>query len=156
MEYSLVSRSIETAVLPTCRRLGIGVTAYGVLSRGLLSSAANARRYAAGQDFRVYSPRFQGDNLAANLALITAFEDLARSLRASPAELALAWVFAQGTDIVPLIGARKRAQLTEALTALARSFAARDLDAAAQIFAGTVAGERYNAHGMMMLDSEKA
>src|SRR5689334_1292717 len=117
IEYSLISRGIESDILKTCRELGIGVTAYGVLSRGLISGHWSKDRSAA-QDFRAMSPRFQGENLDANLALVNSLRKIAGDIGATPAQIAIAWVAAQGNDIVPLVGARRRERLTEALGAL--------------------------------------
>ena len=152
IEYGLMTRGIEAEILPTLRELGIGMTAYGVLSRGLLSGSAPA----GPKDFRAMSPRFQGDNLARNQKLIDALGKVAQRMRVTPAQIAIAWVLHQGSDIVPLIGARKRTQLAESLKALELRLESSDL---AQIEAampkGAVAGERYNEHGMQSLDSER-
>jgi aryl-alcohol dehydrogenase-like predicted oxidoreductase len=152
IEYSLASRGIETEILPTLRELGIGVTAYGVLSRGLFTGSAPT----GPKDFRAISPRFQGENLARNQKLVEALGKVAQRLRATPAQVAIAWVLHQGSDIVPLIGSRKRTQLAESLKALELRFDPMDL---AQIEAamprGAVAGERYPEHGMRALDSER-
>src|SRR4030095_11979847 len=117
IEYSLISRGIESDILKTCRELGIGVTAYGVLSRGLISGHWSKDRSAA-QDFRAMSPRFQGENLDANLALVNSLRRIADDVGATPAQIAIAWVAAQGKDIVPLVRARRRDRLTEALGAI--------------------------------------
>src|SRR5690349_14389535 len=110
IEYSLVSRGIEDEILPVCRELGIGITAYGVLSRGLISG-----HWAKGQEsgYRAASPRFQDGNIDKNLALVERLRAVAEDLGISVAQTAIAWVAAQGTDIVPLIGARTRARLAE-------------------------------------------
>ena len=117
IEYSLLSRGIEDDILPTCRELGIGVTAYGVLSRGLISGHWSKDK-SGQQDFRQMSPRFQGANLDANLALVETLRAISGDLGVSVAQVAIAWVAAQGNDIVPLVGARRRDRLTEALGAL--------------------------------------
>ncbi|QEX23660.1 aldo/keto reductase [Hypericibacter adhaerens] len=152
IEYSLASRGIEAEILPTLRELGISVTAYGVLSRGLLSGS----KPTGAKDFRAMSPRFQGENLVRNQALVDALAKVAQRLRITPAQLAIAWVLHQGSDIIPLIGARKRTQLEESLKALEIRLDPADL---AQIEAampkGAVAGDRYPAHGMQSLDSER-
>ncbi|MDB5455326.1 MAG: aldo/keto reductase, partial [Caulobacter sp.] len=116
IEYSLISRDIEASVLPTLRELGIGMTAYGVLSRGLISGhwTKDAAKAQAG-DFRAFSPRFQGDNVDKNLALVEALRALAAAKGVSVAQIAIAWVAAQGDDIVPLVGARTRERLAESL-----------------------------------------
>ncbi|MEU4222830.1 aldo/keto reductase [Nonomuraea sp. NPDC026600] len=155
IEYSLLSRGIEAEILPTCRELGIGITAYGVLSRGLLSGHWSKDRALAGNDFRALSPRFSGDNLAHNLTLVEALRDLAEAKGATVAQLAIGWVHAQGSDIVPLVGARRRDRLAEALGALDVTLTAEDLTRVqAAIPAGAAAGERYAAPQMAHLDSE--
>jgi aryl-alcohol dehydrogenase-like predicted oxidoreductase len=156
IEYSLISRGIEAAILPACRELGIGITAYGVLSRGLISGHWSTERSAAAKDFRSQSPRFATDNLAHNLALVDALRSVAERKGASVAEIAIAWVAAQGKDIVPLVGARRRDRLTEALGASNVILQAGDLAAIEHaIPAGAAAGDRYPAMQMAHLDSEK-
>jgi len=155
IEYSIISRGIEEKILPTCRELGIGITAYGVLSRGLISGHWTKGRAGTG-DFRAYSPRFQGENVDRNLALVEALREVASSLNISVAQLAIAWVAAHGNDIVPLIGARRREQLKEALGSqtvrLAEAQLSRIERAAPK---GAAAGQRYAAAQMAHLDSEK-
>jgi aryl-alcohol dehydrogenase-like predicted oxidoreductase len=107
IEYSLASRGIEAGILPVCRELGIGITAYGVLSRGLISGHWSRERSAAEKGFRGVSPRFQGENLEKNLALVEQLRVVAKEIGASVAQVAIAWVAAQGDDIVPLIGGRR-------------------------------------------------
>jgi aryl-alcohol dehydrogenase-like predicted oxidoreductase len=155
IEYSLVSRGIEEAILPVCRELGIGITAYGVLSRGLISG--HWTKAPVGQtDFRGMSPRFQGENLDRNLALVDALRGVAEKKDVSVAQIAIAWVAAQGKDIVPLIGARRRDRLAEALAALDVTLDAADIAAIEQaVPKGSAAGDRYNAHQMASLDSER-
>jgi aryl-alcohol dehydrogenase-like predicted oxidoreductase len=155
IEYSLVSRGIEDDILPTLRELGIAVTAYGVLSRGLISG--HWQKDAAGKgDFRAMSPRFQGENVERNLALVEALRKVAHSKGVSVAQIAIAWVAAQGDDIVPLVGARRRDRLTEALGALDVKLDAADLAAIGEaVPKGAAAGERYAAAQMAHLDSEK-
>ncbi|MFG2841962.1 aldo/keto reductase [Kitasatospora sp. NPDC048296] len=156
IEYSLLSRSIEAAVLPAARELGIGITAYGVLSRGLLSGHWDQDRPLAGTDFRGQSPRFQGDNLTHNLTLVEALRQVATAKGASVAQVAIAWAASRGEDIVPLIGARRRERLTEALGALDVTLTAEDLAAIeAAVPAGAAAGDRYAAAQMANLDSER-
>jgi aryl-alcohol dehydrogenase-like predicted oxidoreductase len=116
IEYSLVSRGIEDFVLPVVRELGIGITAYGVLSRGLISGHWKQDNLAGG-DFRAFRPRFQDANIDTNLALVGALREVAQAKGMSVAQVAIAWVSAQGDDIVPLVGARRRDRLTEALGA---------------------------------------
>lgn len=155
IEYSLVSRGIEAAILPACRELGIGITAYGVLSRGLISGHWGAQAAQAG-DFRGLSPRFQAENLAQNLALVEALRTVAGAKGATPAQAAIAWVMAQGPDIVPLVGARRRDRLAEALGAADLLLTPGDLAAIEQaVPRGAVAGDRYPAAQMTMLDSER-
>jgi aryl-alcohol dehydrogenase-like predicted oxidoreductase len=155
IEYSLISRGIEDEILPTLRELGIGVTAYGVLSRGLISG--HWQKDAAGKgDFRAMSPRFQGENVDRNLALVEALRKIAEVRGVSVAQIAIAWVAAQGDDIVPLVGARRRDRLTEALGALDVKLTGDDLAAIEQaVPKGAAAGERYAAAQMAHLDSEK-
>ncbi|MEV7599500.1 aldo/keto reductase [Kitasatospora sp. NPDC089797] len=156
IEYSLLTRSIEAAVLPAARELGIGITAYGVLSRGLLSGHWSPDRPLADTDFRGASPRFQGENLAHNLALVEALRTVADAKGASVAQVAIAWVASRGEDIVPLIGARRRDRLTEALGALDVTLTPADLTAIeAAVPAGAAAGDRYAAAQMARLDSER-
>jgi aryl-alcohol dehydrogenase-like predicted oxidoreductase len=155
IEYSLMSRGIEQKILPTTRELGIGITAYGVLSRGLLSG----RLPAAGSkgDLRVVRmPRFQQGNVEQNMRLVDALREIGREQGATPAQLALAWVRSRGNDILPVIGARRREQLKESLGALDLKLAAADLariDAA--VSPDLTAGTRYDAPQMAHLDSEE-
>ncbi|MFF4618481.1 aldo/keto reductase [Nonomuraea jabiensis] len=152
LEYSLLSRGIERDILPACRELGVSVTAYGVLLSGHWSKD---REMAAG-DFRAVSPRFSGDNLAHNLALVDALRGLAEAKGATVAQLAIAWVLAQGEEIIPLVGARRRERLAEALGALDVSLSAEDLAAIeAVVPEGAAAGSRYAEAQMSMLDSER-
>lgn len=154
IEYSLMSRSLETDILPTVRALGIGVTAYGVLSRGLLSGK-HAQAPAA-YDFRAHFPRFQGENLQRNLTLVEALHAIAREKGATPAQLAIAWVLSRGRDILPLIGARTREQLREAIGAIDITLNTSELDRIDRaVPADQVAGTRYGAAQMAMLDSER-
>ena len=138
-----IARGIESDILKTCRELGIGITAYGVLARGLISGHWSKERSAV-QDFRQMSPRFQGSNLDANLALVESLRAIAAEVGASPAQVAIAWVAAQGNDIVPLVGARRRDRLTEALGALDVKLTPAHLAALAKAFPpGAAAGARY-------------
>lgn len=156
IEYSLFSRSLEAAILPTCRELGIGITAYGVLSRGLLSGHWSKERAGAQRDFRSFSPRFGGENLDQNLALVEALRKIAEAKGATVAQLAIGWVLARGAEIVPLIGARRRDRLAEALGALDLTLSPADLaQIEAAIPAGAAAGDRYNPQQMALLDSER-
>ncbi|MFD5917085.1 aldo/keto reductase [Kitasatospora sp. NPDC058201] len=155
IEYSLISRSVEAEILPTARELGIGVTAYGVLSRGLLSGHWQNDRALSGTDFRGHSPRFQGDNLTHNLRLVEALRAVAAERGASVAQVAIAWVASRGEDVVPLVGARRRNRLTEALGSLDVTLTGADLAAIeAAVPAGSAAGDRYAAAQMAHLDSE--
>ena len=156
IEYSLISRGIEAAILPACRELGIAVTAYGVLSRGLISGHWSKDRGTDARDFRQHSPRFQGDNLERNLVLVDLLRQLADTRGCSVAQLAIAWVLARGDDIVPLVGARTRERLHEALGALQVTLSADDLAAIERaVPPGAAAGDRYAAAQMAMLDSER-
>ncbi|MER6277384.1 aldo/keto reductase [Streptomyces sp900105245] len=156
IEYSLISRGIERDILPTTRELGIGVTAYGVLSRGLISGHFSRDRQLAAGDFRAHSPRFQGDNLQHNLNLVDALRKIAEQKGASVAQIAIAWVLSRGEDIVPLIGARSRERLTESLGALDVTLDAADLAAIEEaVPADAAAGDRYPTAQMAHLDSER-
>ena len=155
IEYSLLSRGIEAAILPTCRELGIGVTAYGVLSRGLLGGHWDRTTVAKG-DYRTHSPRFQDGHVERNLALADALRQVADAKGASVAQIAIAWVAAQGQDIVPLVGARRRDRLAEALGALELTLTEADLAAIERAVPKDAAsGERYPAALMANLDSER-
>ncbi|GAB3451174.1 aldo/keto reductase [Streptomonospora sediminis] len=155
IEYSLVSRGIEESILPTARELGIGVTAYGVLSRGLLSGHWNSDRTTAPGDFRAFSPRFQGENLQHNLALAEALGAVAHAKGMTTAQAAIAWVAARGEDIVPLVGARRRDRLAEALGAAQVGLGPAEIAEIEQaVPAGAAAGERYPEPLMGSLASE--
>lgn len=154
IEYSLVSRDIERKILPVLRELGIGVTAYGVLSRGLISGHWQRGKTGPG-DFRTHLPRFQQDNVDRNLALVDALRQVARRLGATVAQVAIAWVMAQGRNIVPLIGARQQDRLTEALGALSLTLGAAECEAIeAAMPPHAAAGTRYSTEHMAHLDSE--
>ncbi|HEY0699336.1 MAG TPA: aldo/keto reductase, partial [Micromonospora sp.] len=156
IEYSLLSRDIEAAILPTARELGIGITAYGVLSRGLLSGHWRADRETDRRDFRSTSPRFQGGNLASNLKLVEELRAVADPLGASVAQVAIAWVAAQGDDVVPLVGARRRDRLAESLGATALTLDAETLARIERaVPPGAAAGARYPESHLAALDSEK-
>ncbi|MFZ2018347.1 MAG: aldo/keto reductase [Methyloceanibacter sp.] len=155
IEYSLISRGIESEILPTCRDLGIGITAYGVLSRGLISGHWSKAREGE-RGFRATAPRFQGGNLDANLALVEKLRVIADPMGVSVAQIAIAWVAAQGDDIVPLIGARRRDRLNEALGALDVTLSPEDLAALARaVPADAAKGERYPTSALAFMDSEK-
>lgn len=156
IEYSLVSRGIEAEILPVARELGIGITAYGVLSRGLLSDSLRPGQQFAPSDFRAHSPRFQGENLDANLRLVDALAKIAAEHQVSVAQLAIAWVLSRGTDIVPLIGARKPGRWAEAVAAVDIRLSDAELATIeAAVPAEQVAGGRYAPAQMAMLDSER-
>ncbi|MGW7083602.1 aldo/keto reductase [Streptomyces sp. NPDC054871] len=159
IEYSLISRGIEQQILPTVSQLGIGITAYGVLSRGLISGHFTRDRKLAANDFRAMSPRFQGENLDRNLDLVDALRKVAEQKGVSVAQTAIAWVLAQGprhdAAIVPLVGARRRDRLAEALGALDVTLDETDLAAIEQaVPAGAASGARYPEAQMAHLDSE--
>ena len=155
IEYSLISRGIEATILPACRELGIAVTAYGVLSRGLISGHFSADRELAPNDFRAHSPRFTGANRARNLALVEALREIAAAQGATVAQVAIAWALHRGEDIVALVGARTREHLREALGALEVELRADDAAAIERaVPPGAAAGDRYPEAQMAMLDSE--
>ena len=155
IEYSLVSRGVENNILNTCRELGIGVTAYGVLARGLISG--HWTKSIGGQgDFRKASPRFAEDNLDRNLALVEALRSVAQELDVTVAQAAIAWVGSRGADIVPLVGARTRTRLAEALGAATLELTVDQLDRIeVAVPSAQVAGARYPAAQMAVLDSER-
>jgi aryl-alcohol dehydrogenase-like predicted oxidoreductase len=156
IEYSLFSRGIESEILPACRHLGVGITAYGVLSRGLLSGHWGKDRAVVRGDFRSYSPRFVGPNLENNLSVVEKLRGFAKKRNATVAQIAVAWVIARGTDIVPLVGARKRDQLTESLGALDVALSPDECREIEQMIpAGSAAGERYLPQVLTHMDSER-
>jgi aryl-alcohol dehydrogenase-like predicted oxidoreductase len=156
IEYSLLSRGIEKEILPTARELGIGITAYGVLGRGLISGHWSKESGNAPRDFRSFSPRFSGGNLDRNLQLVEALRAIAADKGVTVAQVAIGWALTRGSDIVPLIGARRRDRLTESLAALELILTPDDLARIERaIPAGAAAGDRYDAHQMALLDSEK-
>lgn len=155
IEYSLLSRGIEAEILPTCRQLGVGVTAYGVLSRGLLSGHWTTERGTNLSDFRTHLPRFSGENLDRNLDLIEALRLVAENKGVTAAQIAIAWVLSRGEEVVPLVGARRREQLDESLAASAVKLTADDLARIEQaIPPDAAAGDRYPKQQMDLLDSE--
>ncbi|TAD88030.1 MAG: aldo/keto reductase [Alphaproteobacteria bacterium] len=155
IEYSLLSRGIEADILPTARRLGIGITAYGVLSRGLISGHWQAQSLPP-SDFRAWSPRFQAGAVEQNLALVEALRAVAAAQGVSVAQLAIAWVLAQGEDIVPLVGARRPDRLAEALGALSLTLSDQDRTAIeAAMPAAAAVGSRYPEAMMAHMDSER-
>jgi aryl-alcohol dehydrogenase-like predicted oxidoreductase len=155
IEYSLLSRGIEDGILATCRELGVGITAYGVLSRGLISGRWRTEQLGGARDWRAHSPRFQGENLRKNLALVEALRTVAESKGCTVTQLAIAWVLSRGADIVPLIGARHRERLAEALGSLQLQLTTQDVKAIERaVPKGSAAGERYPLPAMKQLDSE--
>jgi aryl-alcohol dehydrogenase-like predicted oxidoreductase len=155
IEYSLISRGIEDGVLQTTRDLGVAITAYGVLSRGLISGHWAPGGQGQG-DFRGMSPRFQAGAVEHNLALVEELRCIAEAKGVTVAQLAIAWVLAQGADIIPVIGARRRDRLAEALRSQSVVLTADDLAAIERVVPkGAAAGDRYNAHAMAALDSER-
>jgi aryl-alcohol dehydrogenase-like predicted oxidoreductase len=152
IEYSLISRTPEAAILPALEELGIGVTAYGVLSRGLLSGSKPAVQ----GDFRAHLPRFSGENFSQNEKLIDRLKQMAAERGLKPAQLAIAWVLAKGRRIIPVVGARTRAQLLESLAALRVKLTESELARIEEsIPASDIAGTRYAEPQMRMLDSEQ-
>jgi len=152
IEYAIVSRGPEKAIFPVLEELGIGVTAYGVLSRGLLSGS----KPTGGGDIRGHFPRFAGENLSHNEKIVEDLKQLAAEKGLTPAQLAIAWVLAKGRRIVPVIGARTRKQLAESLAALQAKLSAADLERIEEtILPSAIAGTRYDERQMRMLDSEK-
>jgi aryl-alcohol dehydrogenase-like predicted oxidoreductase len=157
IEYSLLSRGIEAEILPTCRELRVGVTAYGVLSRGLLGGHWSSQRTTASGDIRVRMPRFRPENLDHNLAMVAALRSVAEAKGATVAQLAIAWVLGRGQDIVPLVGTTKRDRLAEAVDALQLKLSEDDLAAIERAAPpGAAAGDRYDERQMAMLDSERS
>jgi aryl-alcohol dehydrogenase-like predicted oxidoreductase len=156
IEYSLLSRGIEAEILPVCRELGIAVTAYGILSRGLLSDSFAPDRPAAPGDLRSRFPRFSGENARHNLALVARLQTIAARSNVSVAQLAIAWVESRGTDVIALIGARRRDQLSEAVAGIELELSAAELEAIeTAVPADAVAGSRYADAQMADLDSER-
>lgn len=144
IEYSLFNRTIEQEILPTTRELGVSISAYGVLSRGLLSGSWSRDRVLSHEDKRRNGPRFTNENLEQNLALVEALRRIAREKQATVAQLAIAWVLARGDDVIPLVGSRKPEQLHESLGALGLNLRPSDiLDIEAAIPSELVAGEYY-------------
>jgi aryl-alcohol dehydrogenase-like predicted oxidoreductase len=156
IEYSLLSRGPEDEIIPVLRELGIGLTAYGVLSRGLLSGHWSPQRALEPQDFRARSPRFQGENLERNLALVERLRGVAEDQGVTVAQVAIAWALARGEDMVPLVGARRRERLHEALGALDVQLSGDDIASIEDALpAGAAAGARYGEAQMAQLDSER-
>ena len=155
IEYSLISRGIESDILPICRELGVGITAYGVLSRGLISGHWTRQRSTAPNDVRSHSPRFSAGNIDRNLQLVEQLRRVAESKNATVAQVAIAWVLSRGVDVVPLVGARRRERLTEALGAMQLTLTGDDLQQIERaVPLNAAAGDRYAAALMATLDSE--
>jgi aryl-alcohol dehydrogenase-like predicted oxidoreductase len=156
IEYSLISRGIEDEILPACRELGIAITAYGVLSRGLISGHFSAERELPANDFRAHAPRFARENRDRNLAIVETLREVADASGVTVAQVAIAWVLGRGDDIVALVGARARERLAEALGALDAGLDADDLAALERaVPPGAAAGDRYPEAQMAVLDSER-
>ncbi len=155
IEYAVITRGVEDRILPACRELGVGITAYGVLARGLISGHWVKQPPRPG-DFRGFTPRFQGENADHNLALAEELGRIALSKGATTAQIAIAWVAAQGKDIVPLVGARRRDRLAESLGALDLVLSPEDLALIEKaVPRDAAAGARYAAPQMADLDSER-
>jgi aryl-alcohol dehydrogenase-like predicted oxidoreductase len=154
--HPVADLQIEAEILPTCRLLGVGVTAYGVLSRGLLGGAWSSGRPASAGDMRAHMPRFRRENLERNLALVEALRTIAEAKGVTVAQIAIAWVLARGEDIVPLVGTTRRDRLAEAVGALELELSEDDLAAIERaVPPGAAAGGRYDERQMAMLDSER-
>jgi len=152
IEYSLMSRGIEAGLMQSARELGVALTAYGVLSRGLLSGTLPAQI----TGLRTHMPRFQGENYRRNLQLVDALSALARGKGVTPSQLAIAWVLSRGEDIVPLIGTKSRVRLAEAVAALGMRLSTAELiELERAVPAASVAGTRYASEQMAHLDSER-
>lgn len=147
VEYSLATRVLEKELLQTARELGVGIVAYGVLSRGLLSGSLSGSFDPT--DFRAHSPRFSGENFAANQQKMSTLERQAKDKGCTPAQLAIAWVLNQGTDILPLIGTTSTARLEENLAAQTIRLTKEEVNTLSEAYPeGTFAGERYAAQQM--------
>ena len=156
IEYAVVTRGVEADILPTLRHLGISLVAYGVFSRGLLTGHAPSRESVSQGDIRAHFPRFQSENLKANQQVVSRLRTIAQEKKITVAQLAVAWMLSRGKDIVPLVGARRRDQLSEALKAMEVSFSAGELAAIEDaVPVGSIAGDRYGAEQMAALDSER-
>jgi aryl-alcohol dehydrogenase-like predicted oxidoreductase len=155
IEYGLMTRSLEAEILPALRELGIAVTAYGVLARGLLGGL-KASDFSKPGDFRSHTPRFQGENLTHNLTLAEKLEAIAKAKGVSSAQLAIAWALSRGEDIIPLVGTKNRKRLAEAVQATQIKLSPNELtEIEAAVPASAVAGTRYDARHMLILDSER-
>ena len=151
-EYSLWSRDVEEGVLETCRKVGIGFVAYSPLGRGFLTGHIKRFDDLAADDFRRLSPRFQGDNLAKNLALVARIGEIAAEKGCTTSQLALAWVMAQGEDVVPIFGTKRRTYLAEDIAAASLELSAEDLRRIEEVAPrGVAAGERYPEFAMRLI-----
>jgi aryl-alcohol dehydrogenase-like predicted oxidoreductase len=150
-EYSLWTRDVEAEILPTCRELGIGFVPYSPLGRGFLSGRFKSPDDLDEGDFRRTGPRFTGENLDANLRLVTKIEEIATQKRVTPAQLALAWVLAQGEDVVPIPGTKRRKYLEENAGAVDVELTADDL-ARMDAELPAAAGARYDERGMQAVN----
>jgi aryl-alcohol dehydrogenase-like predicted oxidoreductase len=153
-EYSLWTRDPEEEILATCRELGIGFVAYSPLGRGILTGQFKKFEDLAGDDYRRLSPRFQGENFQKNLDLVKKVEEIAREKRCQPSQLALAWVLAQGDDIVPIPGTKRRKYLEENAAAGDVKLTPNDLRRLNEVFpSGAAAGLRYPEHMMNLVNA---
>ena len=152
-EYSLWTRDPEHKILAACRELGIGFVAYSPLGRGFLTGRFNKFEDLAADDYRRFSPRFQGENFQKNLDLVKRVEEIAREKKCQPSQLALAWVLAQGDDVVPIPGTKRRKYLEENAAAVDLKLTADDLRRLSEVFpSGAAAGMRYPEHVMSLLN----
>jgi aryl-alcohol dehydrogenase-like predicted oxidoreductase len=153
-EYSLWTRDPEEEILATCRELGIGFVAYSPLGRGFLTGQFKKFEDLAADDYRRFSPRFQGENFQKNLDLVKKVEEIAREKRCQPSQLALAWVLAQGDDIVPIPGTKRRKYLEENAAAVEVKLTPNDLRRLNEVFpSGAAAGLRYPEHMMNLVNA---
>lgn len=153
-EYSLWSRDPEQEILPTCRELGVGFVAYSPLGRGFLTGQFRSFDDLPADDYRRTSPRFQGDNFQKNLNLVKKVEEIAKERKCEPAQLALAWVLAQGGDIVPIPGTKRRKYLEENVGAIDVELSADEIRSLNEVFpVGAAAGERYPEHVMRLVNA---
>jgi aryl-alcohol dehydrogenase-like predicted oxidoreductase len=153
-EFSLWTRDPEHEILPACRELGIGFVAYSPLGRGFLTGQLKRFEDLADDDYRRFSPRFQGDNFQKNLDLVSKVEEIAREKRCKPSQLALAWVLAQGEDIVPIPGTKHRVYLEENVRALEIELSVDELLRIGEVFPlGAASGPRYPAHMMQLVNA---
>jgi len=153
-EYSLWTRDPESEVLPTCRELGVGFVAYSPLGRGFLTGQFKTFEDLPADDYRRNSPRFQGENFTRNLSLVKKVQEMAEEKKCTPGQLALAWVIAQGGDIIPIPGTKRRKYLEENVGALDIELAPDELRRLSEVFPfGAAAGERYPEHMMSLVNA---